>query len=62
VNDGVTNFNSSIIMNLWTLNEEMGYDKKIKENVEVNDKWIDLKHFKELLNVDKDVVVDKTLV
>jgi hypothetical protein len=55
-------------MNLWSLNEEMGYDMKIKEKVEangkklVNRKWIDLKHFIELKNVDKDVVVIKIVV
>jgi hypothetical protein len=46
----------------------MGYDMKIKEKIEsngkklVNGKWIDVKHFIELSNVDKDVVVDKTVV
>jgi hypothetical protein len=55
-------------MNLWDLNEEMGYDMKIKEKVEANGKklvdgkCIDLKRFIELSNVDKDVVVDKTVV
>jgi hypothetical protein len=50
------------------LNEEIGYDMKIKEKVEangkkyVNGKWIDFKHFIELSNVDKDVAVDKTVV
>jgi hypothetical protein len=67
-NDDITNLDSSINMNLWVLNEEMGYDMKIKEKIEangkklMNEKWIDLKHFIELPNVDKDVVVDKTVV
>jgi hypothetical protein len=40
----------------------MEYDMKIKEKIEANGKWIDLKHFIELPNVDKDVAVDKTVV
>jgi hypothetical protein len=46
----------------------MKYDMKIIEKVEangmklVNGKWIDLKHVIELPNVNKDVVVDKTVV
>jgi hypothetical protein len=46
----------------------MRYDMKIKERVEakgkklVNGKWIDLKYFIELSNVDKDAVVDKTVI
>jgi hypothetical protein len=68
VNDDITNLDSSINMNLWALNEEMEYDMKIKEKVEtngkklVNGKWIDLKYFIGLPNVDKDVVIDKTVV
>jgi hypothetical protein len=68
VNDDIANLNSSINMNLLTLNEEMRYDKKIKEKVKtngnkfVNRKWIDLKHFFALTNVDKDIVADKTVV
>jgi hypothetical protein len=38
VNDDITNLNSSINMNLRSLNEEMGYDTKIKEKVEANGK------------------------
>jgi hypothetical protein len=49
-------------MNLWALSEEMGYDMKFKEKVKANGKWIDLKHFIELPNVDMDIVVDKTVV
>jgi hypothetical protein len=41
-------------MNLSTLNDDM---KKF-----VNGKWTDLKHFVELPNEDKDVIVDKTLI
>jgi hypothetical protein len=55
-------------MSLWALNEEMGYDIKIKEKVEgnvkklANGKWIDLKGFIELPNVVKEVIVEKTEV
>jgi hypothetical protein len=38
VNDDITNLGSSINMNLCALNEEMGYDVKIKEKVEANGK------------------------
>jgi hypothetical protein len=34
MDDDITNLDSSINMNLWSLNEEMGYDMKIKEKVE----------------------------
>jgi hypothetical protein len=68
VNEDITNLNSSINRNLWALNEEMGYDMKINEKVEangkklVNGKWIELEHFVELPNADKDAIVDKTVV
>jgi hypothetical protein len=49
------------------LKEEIRYDMKIIEKVEangkkhVNGKWIDLRHFLELPNVDK-VIIYKTVV
>jgi hypothetical protein len=67
VDDGIANLDSSINMNLWALNEEMGYDMKIKEKIEANGKklvkrkWINFKHFIGLPNIGKDIVVDKTV-
>jgi hypothetical protein len=49
MNNEITNLEISINMNLWALNDEIGYDTKIKEKVEVKSKknvnvrWIDLK-------------------
>jgi hypothetical protein len=33
VDDGIANLDSSVNVNLWTLNEEMGYDTKIKKRL-----------------------------
>jgi hypothetical protein len=54
-------------MNLWALNEEMGYDSHIKEKLDVQKlmKVIPeekLKNFIELPNADEDVVVEKEII
>jgi hypothetical protein len=59
VNEDIVNLDSAINMNLWALNEEKGYDSKIKEKIDVKPKMIkgklcDLKQFIELPNQDKD--------
>jgi hypothetical protein len=33
VNEGIKNLEGSINMNIWVLNEEMGWDLKIKERL-----------------------------
>jgi hypothetical protein len=65
VNQNIANAEGSINMNLWALNEEMGYDSRIKEKIDIQKvrKIIlneeKLKNFIELPNVDQDVVVEK---
>jgi glycyl-tRNA synthetase beta subunit len=58
-------------MNLWPLNEEMGYDAKVKERVDVNKVRSlcknpgavnNLKNFIELPNADADIVVSKRII
>jgi hypothetical protein len=55
-------------MNLWALNEEMGYDSKIKEKVDIKKtKKIvrnpdNLKNFIEPPNTDHDIVVEKEVM
>jgi hypothetical protein len=58
-------------MNLWALKEEMGYDARVKERVDVNkvkrlcknpDAINNLKNFIELPNTDADVVVSKRVM
>jgi hypothetical protein len=51
VNKDIVSLDSSVNMNLWALNEEMGYDVKTKEKIPVeekrvgNGKLINPKHF-----------------
>jgi hypothetical protein len=68
VNQDISNPDGSINMNLWSLNEEMGYDSKIKEKVDIKKakKMVhnpdNLKNFIELPNTDHDVVVEKEVM
>jgi hypothetical protein len=71
VNYDITNLDNSVSMNLWALNEEMGYDAKVKERVDVNKvrnssknsgAVNNLKNFIELPNADADVVVSKRII
>jgi hypothetical protein len=58
VNEDITNLDDSIEFNLWSLNEEMGFDLKFKRDYSVegrklnNDKSINSKHFMTLTNLD----------
>jgi hypothetical protein len=62
INEDITNLDDCINMNLWALNEKMGFDKKIKEKVSVegrkmvNGKLINPKYFIVLPDVDQDIV------
>jgi hypothetical protein len=38
INEGITNLDNSVSMNLWVFNEEMGFDVKIKEKASVEEK------------------------
>jgi hypothetical protein len=64
MNDDITNLDNSINLNLLVLNEEMGYDAKIKEMVEVEKvrglgkRAGHFKNFIDLLNLGVEVVVD----
>jgi hypothetical protein len=58
VNHNIANPDDSINMNLWALNEEMGYDSHINEKIDVNK----LKNFIELPNNDEDIVLEKNVV
>jgi hypothetical protein len=46
VNDNIVNLDGSLNINLWALNDEMGYDARIKERVDVekskrlSNRWI----------------------
>jgi hypothetical protein len=67
VNQNIENVEGSIIMNLWALNEEMGYDSHIKENLDLQKlkRTIPeekLKNIIELPNDDQDVVVGKETI
>jgi hypothetical protein len=65
VNEDITNLNDSINLNLWALNEEMGFDLKFKEKLSVegrklnNVKIINPKHFITLPVLDRDEVLEK---
>jgi hypothetical protein len=71
VNYNITNLDNSVNMNLWTLNEEMGYDARVKERIDVNkvrslcknpNAVNNLNNFIELPNADADVVVSKRII
>jgi hypothetical protein len=68
INEDITNLDDSINMNLWALNEEMGFDMKIKEKVSVegmkmvNYKLINPKHFIVLQDVDRDIVLERNII
>jgi hypothetical protein len=67
VNQNIANPDDSINMNLWALNEEMGYDSHIKEKLDVKElkrkiPGDKLKNFIELPNKDEDVVLEKETV
>jgi hypothetical protein len=68
VNQNIANAEGSINMNLWVLNEEIGYDSRIKEKIDVKKvkKIIPdeekLKNFIELSNIDQVVVVEKRVM
>jgi hypothetical protein len=71
VNYDITNLDNSVNMNLWALNEEMGYDARVKERVGVNkvrslcknpNAVNNLKNFIELPNADADVIVVKIII
>jgi hypothetical protein len=71
VNYDITNLDNSVNMNLWALNEEMGYDARVKERIDVNkvrslcknpNAVNNLKTFIELPNADADVVVSKRII
>jgi hypothetical protein len=65
VNQNIANAEGSINMNLWALNEEMGFDSRIKEKIDVrrmknlipNEEKIE--NFIELPDVDHDAIVEK---
>jgi hypothetical protein len=65
INDDITNVENSINMNLLALNEEMRYDAKLKEKIDVEKvkkqigRPVKLKNFIELPNQDHDVVIEK---
>jgi hypothetical protein len=67
VNHNIANVDDSINLNLWALNEEMGYDSHVKERIDLK-KLKDvmpeekLKYFIELPNADEDIVVKKETV
>jgi hypothetical protein len=68
VNQNIENVEGSINMNIWALNEERGYDSRIKEMIDMQKvKRIihdveKLKNFIELPNDDQDVVVEKEML
>jgi hypothetical protein len=67
VNHNIANPDDSINMNLWALNEEMGYDSHIKEKMDLKKlkKLIPeekLTNFIELPNGDEDVVLKKETI
>jgi hypothetical protein len=71
VNYDTTSLDNSVNMNLWALNEEMGYDARVKERVDVDKVRSlcknpgaanNLKNFIELPNIDADVVVSKRII
>jgi flagellar basal body rod protein FlgF len=68
VNEDISNFDDSINLNLWALNEEMGFDIKIKEKISVaekkleNSNLINPKHFITLPDVDRDIELEKNVV
>jgi hypothetical protein len=68
VNEDISNLNDSINLNQWALNEEMSFDDKIKEkisiveNLLINGKLINPKHFITLPDVDRDIVLEKNIV
>jgi hypothetical protein len=64
VNHNIANADDSINMNLWALNEKMGYDAHIKEKLDIKKLKRSipeekLKNFIELPNGDEDVVLKK---
>jgi hypothetical protein len=68
VNEDISNLDNSNNLNLWTINEEMGFDIKMKEKISVvekklvNGKLINPKHFITLPDVDRDIVLEKKFV
>jgi hypothetical protein len=68
VNEDISNLDDSINLNLCALNEEMGFDVKIKEKISVvekklvNGKLINPKLFFALLDVDRDIVLEENVV
>jgi hypothetical protein len=68
VNEDITNLNDSINVNLYALNEEIGFDLKFREKLSVkdkkfhNDKLINPKHFIIIPNLDRDVVLEKNVM
>jgi hypothetical protein len=60
--------NKKCIKCLWYWNKDIEFDKKMKEKVEVgakklvNDKYVELKHFIKLLKVDKNIIIDLSII
>jgi hypothetical protein len=68
VNDDITNIESLIDINLNVFIEEIGYDMKMKEKINVKQvrvvrgKLLDMKSFIELTNKDKDYIMDLEVI
>jgi hypothetical protein len=68
VNQDISNADGSINMNMRALNEEMGYDSRIKEKIDINKAKKmtlnpdNLKNFIELPDADHEVVVEKEVM